>query len=393
MLKAIKIQLYLNDDQIDYMNNLFGTSRFIYNKLLANKIEQYNKHNKSVTFAESGKYLTSLKDEFEWIKNSHSKVLQQSLINLEQAYKNFFINNSGFPKFKNRKGKQSVRFPKDAIGKIKGNRINIIKQLKNIHFKCSKKDEKYLNKNRHLIKSATLSRTKTNKYYFSILIDKRDTKTLKESNNIVGIDLGINDFIVTSKNENFENIKIKRSNEKKLKLLHRELSRKNGTKNKEKSRIKLAKFYEKLNNKKEYYLHSIVNQLLNENQVIVIEDLSIKDMLQNKYLAKSIQELSLYRFKEILKYKAEWYGRDIIEVDRYFPSTKLCSHCGEKNTELQLSDRIWTCKSCNSTHNRDYNAALNLMNEGKRILNIKNVGLSSPELTLMEITSLDESLK
>ena len=232
------------------------------------------------------------------------------------------------------------------------------------------------------IKSGTLSKNKIGHYYFSILIDRENTKTLPKTDKIIGIDLGIKDFIVDSNGNSFENIKVIRNNEKKLKKLHRNLSKKkDGSNNKEKCRKKLAKFNLKLHNIKENYLHTIVNQLLNENQVIVIEDLNVKGLLKNHCLAKSIQELSLYRFKEILTYKTNWYGRDIIEIDRFYPSSKLCSCCGYKNKELTLSDRTWFCPECGSNHNRDYNAAINIKNEGIRILNI---GLSSPELTLQE---------
>ena len=384
MLRAIKIRLYLNKDQEGYVSNLLGTSRFIYNNLLAYKISEYNTNNHSVSFGELGKKLVELKSEYDWIKLSHSKVLQQSIINLEYAYKSFFKNGSGFPKFKSKKSyKESCRFPSDAIGDVCGNRINIIKQLRDIHFKCSRRDEIILNKNKQSIKSATLTKTKTGKYFLSILIDTELTKTLNTPiNSIIGIDMGIKSFIVDSKGNEYENIKIKRNNEKRISKLHRELSRKQGdSKNREKARIKLSKLYEKLNNKKENYLHEISNKLLNENQVIVIEDLGISNMLRNHNLAKSLQELSLYRFKSIIEYKAKWYSRDIIQVDRYFPSSKLCNKCGYKNTELKLSDREWICTSCNTTHNRDHNAAINIENEGNRIIRI---GSSSPELTLME---------
>lgn len=388
MLKGVKIRLYLNEEQEDYVKNLLGTSRFIYNNLLSYKIEKYNKEKHNVSFSELGKELVKLKSEYEWVKNSHSKVLQQSLINLEKAYKSFFKNGNGFPKFKSKHdNKQSCRFPNDAISSIKGNRINIIKKLKDIHFKCSKSDEKYLNKNQKDIKSATLTRTKSGKYYLSILIDKPNKILKKPKNDIVGIDLGIKDFIITSEGETFDNIKIKRNNQKKLAKLHRELSRKQkGGSNRNKAKIKLAKLYEKLNNKKENYLHHITNQLLDENQVIVIEDLNVKGMMKNHNLARSIQELSIHRFKEMLRYKAEWYGRDVVEIDRFYPSSKLCSNCGHKNTELKLSDREWTCSSCGTKHDRDFNAAKNIKKEGERIINI---GLSSPELTPLESKSLD----
>ena len=187
---------------------------------------------------------------------------------------------------------------------------------------------------------------------------------LEKNNNSIGIDLGIKDFIVTSNNERYENIKIKRNNQLKLNKLHRSLSKKQkGSKNRNKARIKLAKFYERLNNKKEYYLHSIVNRLINENQVIITENLNVKGMMKNHNLARSIQELSINRFLTILKYKCEWYGRDFIQIDRYFASSKICNSCKEKNNELKLSERKWTCKNCGSINDRDYNASLNIKEE------------------------------
>ena len=395
MLKAIKIQLYPNQEQMNYMNNLLGSVRFVYNNCLAFKIESYNNEKKNVGFAELGRYLTELKqkEEFTWLNDVHSKVLQQSLINLNQAYSNFFKNGFGFPKFKSRKSyKQSCRFPKDAIGNIEENKITLIKQLKNINFRCSERDKNYLNAHQEDIHSATLIKTKSNKYFLSILVEFEKIKILPKTNKIIGIDLGIKDFIVTSSNEKFENIKIIRNNEEKLKKLHQNLSKKkNGSKNKEKARIKLARFNEKLNNKKDFYLHQISNQLLDENQVIIMEDLDVKSMLQNHQLARSIQELSLYTFKSILKYKAKWYGRDIIEINKFFPSSKLCSSCGYKKDDLELKDRNWVCPECGAEHERDLNAAKNILKEGKRILEIKEnkIGLSRPESTLVESNSLE----
>lgn len=390
MLKAIKIRLYLNHEQSDYVNNLLGCSRFVYNNILAYRIDQYNTNNKSVTFGEQGKKLVELKSEYEWLKNVHSKVLQQSLIDLNKAYNSFFKNNHGFPKFKSKhNNKQSCRFPSDAISKIYGNRITIIKKLSNIHFKSSKRDEKLLNKYQKQIRSATLTKTKSNKYFLSILIETNINKQLPESNHSIGIDLGIKDFVITSEGETFDNIKIKRNNKKKIAKLHRELSRKKkGSNNRNKAKIKLAKYYEKLNNKKENYLHKVANSLLNENQVVVMESLSVSNMIKNHKLARSLQELSLYRFKEILRYKSKWYGRDLIEIDKWFPSSKLCSNCGYKNSKLTLKDRTWTCPECGESHDRDYNAAINIRNEGLRILNVKQIGLSSPELTLQESSPL-----
>jgi putative transposase len=389
MLKAIKLRLYPTVEQIIYINKLFGTSRFVYNQCLNYKINEYQLNKKSINFGEIGKFLTSLKLEFEWIKESHSKVLQQQLINLDRAYNNFFKKGNGFPKFKSKHEKQSCRFPVDAISSIKGNRINIINTLKDIHYKCSKDDERYLNHHQLEIKSGTLSKTKSGNYYFSVLID-RPNKILKDAkNDVMGIDLGIKDFIVTSNGERFENIKIKRNNTKKLKRLNQLLSRKQKKgKNKEKSRIKLSKFHEKLNNIKNYYLHSVSNQLLNENQVIVIENLNVNGMMKNHRLAKSIQELSLNEFKTMLMYKANWSDREIIQVDQWFPSSKLCSVCNYKNTDLTLKDRSWVCPNCKTNHDRDLNAAVNIRNEGMKI----KIGLSSPKLKPLESRSLDHSL-
>lgn len=393
MLRAIKVRLYPTKQQEDYISNLLGCTRFVYNNCLDYKIKKYNESKKSVSFGELGKYLVELKqkEETSWLKNVHSKVLQQSLINLEQAYKSFFKNGAGFPKFKSRKdSKQSCRFPKDAISKIYGNQINIIKPLSNIHFKCSVRDEVQLNKNFNNIKSGTLTRTKTGNYYFSILIDIPVEKQLKKADKIIGIDVGIKGFVVDSNGDRYENIKIKRNNEKKLTKLHQKLSRKQkGSSNREKARKKLAKFYEKLNNIKNHYLHQVSNKIISENQTVIIEDLSVKGMMKNRYLSKSIQELSLHRFKEMLLYKCEWYEKNLIQIDRFFPSSKLCNVCGGKNQNLKLSDREWTCCKCNTTHDRDYNAALNILKEGMRILTI---GSSSPEFTLGEIGSKDRSV-
>jgi len=389
MLKAIKVKLYPSADQKIYMNKLLGSSRFVYNYCLNYKITEYKDKKKSTSFGELGKILTSLKKqkEYKWLKDSHSKVLQQSLINMNKAYDNFFKSGSGFPKFKSRHQKQSCRFPVDAISGVKGNRINIITALKDIHFKCSSSDMSYLNKNQHLIKSGTLSKTKSGDYYFSVLIDRPNKKLNQPTNDIIGIDLGIKDFVITSEGQTYENLKIKRNNKQKISKLQRELSRKiKGSSNRNKARIKLAKLYEKLNNQKEYYLHSVANQLLSENQTIVIEDLNVKGMLKNHKLAVSIQELSLYRFKEILKYKAKWYNREVIEVDKWFPSSKLCNVCGYKNQELTLKDRSWTCLECGTNHDRDLNAATNIKQEGQRI---KEIGMSLPELTPLESKSLD----
>lgn len=392
MLRAIKIRLYPNKNQEEYISSLLGSYRFVYNRCLALKKEKYTEEGKNYGLKELGNFFHQdlTKDEnYVWLRDHNTKVLKQSVINLLDSYKRFFVNGNGFPKFKSKHdNQQSCRFPSEAISKkndYESNRISLTNNIKDIKFKCSDKYKSYLNKHKSNIKSATLTRTKSGNYFLSILVDGDLMKCKsKPENDFIGLDLGIKDFIVDSNGKSFENIKIKRNNQKKLAKLHKELSRKQkGSSNRNKSKIKLAKLYEKLNNKKENYLHHITNQLLDENQVIVIEDLNVKGMMKNHNLAKSIQELSLYRFKEMLRYKANWYGNHIVEIDRFYPSSKLCSNCGHKNNELKLSDREWTCSSCGTKHDRDLNAAINILNEGKRILNNK-IPIRYGELTPLE---------
>ena len=372
------------------MNKLLGSYRFVYNQSLNFAIQQYKENKKSPNIKILGNFLFQnlLKnEEYYFLKEHNTKVFQQAYIDLLDSYKRFFINGNGFPKFKSKNdNKQSCRFPAQAISKnndYKSGKLTLTKQLKNLKFRCSDNYKEQLNKS--IIKSATLTKSKSNKYFLSILVDLPLDKQLPESNNSIGIDLGIKDFVITSEGETFDNIKIKRNNQKKISRLHRELSRKKkGSNNRNKSKIKLAKYYEKLNNKKENYLHEISNKLLNENQVIVMESLSVNNMIKNKHLSKSLQELSLYRFKEILRYKSNWYGRDLIEIDKWFPSSKLCNNCGYKNKELTLKDRTWTCPECGKSHDRDINAAINIKKEGIRIINVPD---SIGESTLQESSS------
>lgn len=397
MLRAIKVRIYPNKEQEVYIAKLLGSCRFVYNYLLNYKINIYKTESRTAGLSELGKIITALKktDEFSWLRDSHSNPQNQSLIDLEVAFSKFFKKESGFPNFKSRRENiQSCRFPKKAFSGINGNRLKIVKALNNILFKSSRYDEIFLNKNQDKIRSGTLSRTKSGKYFLSILIDRCPKRTLIESNNVIGIDIGIKDFVVTSDGERFENIKIIRNNEKKLKKLQRQHSKKQkGSNNKEKARLKLARFHEKLTNRKNHYLHQVSNKLLNENQVVVFETLNIKGMMANHCLAKAVCELSAFHFKKIVKCKADWYGRDFIEIDQYFPSSRLCECCGFKNDNLTLNDRTWVCPSCGVEHDRDLNAASNIRNEGVRLLREKykndglklsKLGLSSPDVKSAE---------
>ncbi len=400
MLRAIKIRLYPNKTQEIYISKLLGSYRFVYNQCLALKKQKYIENKSSYTLKELGFFFhneLTKNPEYIWLQEHNTKVLKQSIMTLMEAYKRFFVNGNGFPKFKSRHDNQhSCRFPLEAISKRNDYstfRLTLTSGLKNVRFSCSDKYVNYLVKHKENIKSATLVHTKSGKYLLSILVDGDLMKELpKPKNDIIGIDLGIKTFIVDSKGNEYENIKIKRNNEKKLAKLHKELSKKEkGGKNRNKARIKLARFYEKLGNQKQQYLHDLSNKLLNENQVIAMEDLNVSGMMQNHHLAKAIQELSLYDFKSKMLYKANWYNRHIIEVGRYFASSKLCHCCGYKNVNLTLNDREWICPQCGTKHHRDHNAAINIESEGSKIFNNK-IGHRLSELTPQESISIDGSV-
>ena len=375
MLKAIKIRIYPTAEQVDFINKQLGCCRFVYNNCLAFRKDSYQNEHISVSSSEAVKHITSLKKDNEWLKDVHSKVLQQSVRDMNQAYDNFFKRHKGFPKFKSKHdNRQSCRFPKDAFIGVRGNRIDLIKVLKDIHFKCSRNDERYLNRNQDKVKSITLSKEPNGKFYLSVLIDK-PLRQVPQSSSMVGLDLGIKDFAVTSDGQVIENFHFKKNEESRLKRLQRQISKKIvGSKNREKARLRFAKLNEKIRNRKLNFLHDVTNHLIDENQVIVMEDLNVKGMVRNHKLAESISEVNWGEFRRMLTYKAAWHGRQLVFIDRFYPSSKRCNHCGYIYKELTLKDRQWVCPKCGSLIDRDYNAALNILEEGERI-----IGLSSPE--------------
>lgn len=376
MLRAIKIRLYPNETQVTQFNKLLGCYRFVYNQCLARKIKSYEENKFSENLSTLGKFFHHelLKDDnFIWLREQNTKVLKQAVKDMLTAYKNFFTQHTGYPKFKSKSdNKQSCRFELGAISKRNDYTSYYLSlaNIKNIKFKCSKKYSEYLEKHKLHIKSATLSKLPCGEYYLSILIDgSLIHRGLKVTDNVVGIDLGVKDFIITSDGEVFDNLHFKKSKTKKIKKLQRQLSRKKkNSNNRKKARIKLAKEYKKINDKKQYYLHQVSNTLINENQVICMEDLNVKGMLRNHKLAESIQEMNFGEFKRILEYKANWYNRKIVFVNRFYPSSKKCNHCGYINKNLKLNDREWICPQCGRVIERDYNAALNILEEGIRIL-------------------------
>ena len=378
MLRAIKIRLYPNKAQELKLNKVFGCYRFVYNQMLALKQNTYNENKNSLGLTELTKYFhgTLLKDEqYDWLKEQNTKVMKQAIRQMLTAYDRFFKQHNGFPKFKTKKDKQSALFPIDTISKrnmFETMHITLIKSLKNMKFRCSDLYHKRLQTYKDKIRSVTLSKTKSGNYFLSILIELPQEEVVKfePTNKHVGIDLGVKDFVITSDGERFENKHFFKKQEDKIKRLQRQLSKKQkDSNNRNKQRIKIAKAFERLTNQKNAYIHSVTNELLTYYDTVFMEDLNTKGMLKNHHLAKVIQEVCFYQFKKTLVNKTLINNKRVVLIDRFYPSSKTCSVCGYKKQDLKLSDRFWSCPICGKYHDRDLNAAINILHEGERIIN------------------------
>lgn len=353
--------------QQEQIQKTFGCCRFVYNYYLAKRKELYGKERKTFNYYECSKDLTNLKKELEWLKEVDSKALQSSLQDLENAYNNFFrsIKNnkkSGFPKFKSKKNNKKSFKTKTRI-KILEDKIQLPK-LGLIKCKISKKVE-------GRIISAFVSQNASGRYFVTICVTDFEPIKLEKSGCVVGIDLGIKDFAITSDGIKYSNPKFFNKSQKKLAKLQRQLSRKSsGSKRRNKARIKVAKQHEKVHNQRFDFLQKLSTNLIKTYDIIAIEDLASSNMAKNHKLAKSISDASWGEFRRQLEYKANWYGKNIVRIDRFYPSSQLCSACGAKwSGTKDLSVRKWTCSECGIEHDRDINASVNILNEGLRILN------------------------
>ncbi|WP_201576000.1 IS200/IS605 family element RNA-guided endonuclease TnpB [Psychrobacter sp. H8-1] len=373
ILKAHKVRLYPNEEQQIFFAKSFGCTRFIWNRMLSDKIEHYNEHKTDLKNTPA-----QYKKEFEWLREVDSLALANVQQNLRAAYSKFF-KGSGFPKFK-KKGQRDSYTTNNQKGtvSITSNSVKLPK--------IGYINAKFPNKINGLIKSATISKTPSGKYYVSLLVETIAT-TLPKTHSNIGIDLGLTDFIVLSDGSKVANPKFlsklqnKLAREQKILAKRRAVAKADQRKlsdsrNYQKQKVKVAKVYERITNSRKDFLHKLSFNLIKNHDVIAVEDLNVKGMVKNKKLAKAISDSSWSTFTTMLAYKADWYGKTLIKVDRWYPSSKTCSGCGHLLTkaELPLQVRSWNCPSCLQSNDRDINASINILNEGLRLASLKTVG-------------------
>ena len=363
--KSYKFRLYPNQDQKVMFAKTFGSSRAIWNMMLADKMAYYK---------ETGKMLNNTpaqyKKDFPWLREVDSLALANVQLNLQKAYKNFFKSGFGFPKFKKKRHKQSYKTnnQKGTLalldGKIRLPKIGWVRS----------KDHRQIT---GTIKNATVSMTSTGKYYVSILCES-EILPLPKTGSAVGIDLGVSDFAILSTGEKIGNERFLKQLSQKLakeqKILSRRalIAKKSGrklfeSKNYQKQRLKVAKIHEKIANKRRDFLNKLSTSLVKNHDIICVEDLSSRNLMKNRKLAKAIGDASWSEFVRMLGYKADWYEKQVSKISRWYPSSQICSDCGFTSGKKPLSVREWTCNNCNSHHDRDINASINILNEGMRL--------------------------
>jgi putative transposase len=360
MLKVIKIRLYPNIEQQQSLEQSFGNCRWLWNFCLNLMNQTYLETGKGLSGYDVKKLIPQLKKEHEWLSLAYSSCLQQVCLNLGVAFNNFFEKRAKYPRFKSKHGKQSIQYPQNV--KVFDNYLTIpkigdVKAV--IHRPLEGK-----------IKTVTVSKNCYGQYFASVLFEDGQEKPESNINGkAIGIDVGLTHFAITSDGSKYANPRFLTKHEKNLKQKQQQLSRKQkGSNNRNKARKKVARVHRKITNCREDFLHKLSRRLVDENQVIVVENLNVKGMMQNHKLAKAIHQVGWGMFMTMLKYKAEQDGKVYQEVDRFFPSSKTCHVCLNQVGSLSLDVRTWTCEKCHTTHDRDVNAAINLKDEGLRII-------------------------
>lgn len=358
-LKAFKYRIYPTVEQKELIHQHFGSARWIYNYALNKKMVAYQTEKKSLSRFDIQAEIPLLKkdEKTEWLKNVNSQTLQASLEHLDKAYSKFFKEKKGFPKFKSKhNNRQSFSVPQNGKVDFEASKLNLPKFKTDIKIVLHRKfDGK--------VKTITISKTPTGKYFASVLVEMNEiipTKTPIDENKAVGIDLGIKTFAVLSDGLSIENPRNLKRSLKRLKQCQRAMSRKKkGSSNRNKARLRLASIHEKITNQRTDFLHKTSNMIVQNYDTICLETLTASNMMKNHKLAQALSDIAIGKFNTQLEYKAKWYGKNILRIGRFEPSSRLCT-CGIINKELKLSDRVWTCKSCNITHDRDVLASNNI---------------------------------
>lgn len=366
MERSYKFRIYPNPAQENLIQRTFGSCRYVYNHYLTYRKELYETKGVTANYYECARNLTSLKQELSWLKEIDATALQTSLRELDTAFQNFFRGikqgqKIGYPKFKSKKDRRKSYKSKQSIY-VNENTIQLPK-LGLVKCRVSRQIQ-------GRILSATVSQTPSGKYYVAVCCTDVDIVPLEKTGKSVGIDVGIHDLAATSDGVKYTNPKHYEKSLNKLARLQRQLSRKSkGSNNREKARVKVARLQEHIANQRNDTLHKLTTELVREYDTICIEDLTSKEMMKKHRMARMVSDASFYELRRQFEYKTQWYGKKLATVDRYYPSSQLCSKCGHQNADVKnLSVRKWICTECGEVHHRDVNAAKNILNEGLRLL-------------------------